>query len=159
MHDFVIHILKFILEHGFYGRASEESFESYHVRHKRESSNLKSMKNNELRSDVLNRRLQGSIDPRNEAVVSKIRTATTGPLRGPYNTAERYTSLPVSKPQSFVDGDNIILHNDRAIKKDWEPVFRMVVAGEVPDAWRENFSRREDINHVQKAEGTFSCFK
>ncbi|CAJ1946150.1 unnamed protein product [Cylindrotheca closterium] len=58
LHDLVRHVPEFIREHGMYGICSEEGFEGYHVKHKQEYSNLKSMKDPSKRTAVLDRRLQ-----------------------------------------------------------------------------------------------------
>jgi len=155
MHDMKRHVREFPEKHGFYGRASEESFESYHVKHKKVAANLKTMRDNKLRTEVTNRRLQMSCDPDTEALIEKIKQKSTGRKRGPYKTTSRFSSLPIVNPERQVIGDSILLHNGIAIKQDWEEVYRMVVAGEVPNSWREKISSILDITDEQKGESMY----
>lgn len=158
MHDFVVHVPQFIGNHGFYGRGSEESFESYHVRHKQLAKSVAPIKDDRVRSGVIARRLQLTIDPETEAYVGKIKDSTTGSKRGPYKKKKSRTYLPICRPDCRVEGDIILLDNDMAIKAGWEEVYRMVVAGEIPNSWHGNFSRIAGLHDMQSAEGIFCCY-
>lgn len=160
MHDFMVHVPKFIQEHGFYGRGSEESFESYHNRHKLIAKNVQSMKDDKHRTEVINWRLQLPFDLEVEEILTNAKEQSTRCPRGKYNRSQVERTLPIERYESEVDDNYIKLPDDMAIKKEWNDVFRMAVAGEVPKPWRNNFMNRNDLSTQQKADGIYSsCLK
>lgn len=157
LHDMVQHVPEFISEHGMYGRCSEESLEGYHVKHKQEFGNLKSMKDPALRTDVGDRRLQIGNDPRQEALLAMVKAGVEGPKRGSYNgEPKRNQSIIIRKSaRSAIDGI-VEVGRGMTIKESWIVVYRMAVASEVPDSWNQNISKRDDLDDRQKAEARYA---
>lgn len=146
-HCVVWHVLEFVARYDAFGIFSEESFESRHVVHKRESSNLNSMKNPQERLDIYGRRIQANINAKFEDTVSRVTAEITGKSRGNYKPREQKKIIVQALQYEIEEVDGVIYISDElAIEKEWVEVYYLIVAGKVPASWNHVFAKRVNMD-------------
>ena len=146
-HCVVWHVLEFVNRYGAFGIFSEESFESRHVIHKKELSNLKSMKNLQEKFNIYGRRIQANINAKYEDTYVRAKKAMTGKSRGNYKTAELKKIVVQTLQYEREEVHGVIYISDElAIEKEWAEVYYLIVEGKVPASWNYVFVKRVNID-------------